>query len=85
MTDRKQPDTWKDLDEIQKELGSGNWSSSKVFEEVGVASEHYMSPSHFWELDEVDRAYLIAYTRTKNLMTAWEHHLATKDAKRKNG
>jgi len=83
VTDPREPDLWKTLSEIQEELGAGDWHSSKIFEEVGVAVEHNMTPSQFWALPETDRAYLVAYERTKSTMSSWAHHQAEKASKRR--
>jgi len=83
VTDPSDKDSWKDLTSIRKELGGGDWHSSKIFEEVGVASEHNITPSEFWAMSEVDRAYLIAYERTKSTMTSWSQHVAEKASKKR--
>ena len=85
VTDPSNKDSWKTLADIRKELGSGHWQTSSIFEEIGVSSEFLMSPTSFSLLTENDKAYMIAYQRTKSTMTAYEHHIAMKDHGKKHG
>jgi hypothetical protein len=83
VVDPSDRDTWKDLAEMRQELGGGDWHSSKVFEEVGCALSHHLTPGQFWTLPENDRAYMVAFERTRSTMEAYAHHVAEKAAKRK--
>lgn len=83
VVDPKERDSWKDLAAMREEMGTGDWHSNKIFEEVGVALEHNLSPSQFWVLPENDRAYMVAFGRTKSTMEAYSHHVSEKASKRK--
>ena len=83
VVDPNDRDSWKDLATMRKELGSGDWQSSKVFEEIGVAIKHHLPPTQFWMMSENDRAYMVAYERATSTMESYAHHVAEKAAKRK--
>jgi hypothetical protein len=83
VVDPRDRDSWKDLAAMRDEMGQGDWHSSKVFEEIGVALKHHMSPGQFWLLPENDRAYMVAYERATGTMESYAHHVAEKASKRK--
>lgn len=82
MTNPDTPDTWLTLDDIRAQLPSGKWRHNRIYEDVSVALENNMAPSRFWDMEEDDKAMLLAYYRTKGTIEAYEHHLAEKRAKR---
>lgn len=72
------------LEQIRKELPSGKWRTSRVYEDVDVAAQHHWAVSHLWALAENDQAFLIARHRAKATMEAYENHLFEKEMARKN-
>ena len=81
--DPENEDTWLSLDEILKEIQGGKWSHNQFFEQVDVAIEAGYTPSDFWELDDFDKALIMARFRAKALIDSYESHLREKESKRK--
>ncbi len=41
-----------------------------------------LSPTDFWEMSAQDKAFLVAYYRTKSSLEEYERHLSEEEAKR---
>lgn len=75
LPDPSDPETYKSLDDIRKDLPRGKWLHSRVFEEVDSAVELQMTPTAFWLLDRNDQALLLARRRVRATIEAYEDHL----------
>jgi hypothetical protein len=61
----------------------GNWTHSRIFEDVDVAFEEGTKPSVFWDTwKEQDQAFAIARSRAKKTMEAWEMYLQDREMAR---
>jgi hypothetical protein len=49
---------------------------------VEAALESGYSPSQLWEMDEEDKAFIVAYHRVKSTISGWEAHLSEQRMKR---
>jgi hypothetical protein len=78
-------ENWKNLAQIKDDTPGGNWRTSRLFEDVGVAVEMGLTPSRFWRLPEQDQALVIAFYRAKGAMTSYEDHMANKKMKPAGG
>ena len=77
------PSSWKTLGQIRKELPSGKWKNSRLFEDVSVALDSGLgAPSNLWNLEAQDQAFVIAYYRVKGTIQAYEDHLHAKELER---
>lgn len=63
------------------------WKHSTLLERAQVAKDWGKTPSEFDALSMLDKAVMIAYTRTTGQMAAWENYQETLKAKgtRKRG
>lgn len=72
------------LPELREEMMKrkpGNWTHSRIFEDVDVAFEEGATPTAFWdEWSERDQAFALARSRAKKTMEAWEMHLQDREA-----
>jgi hypothetical protein len=56
---------------------------SRTFEDVAAASELGIPITEFWSWGDSDQAYHLAFLRTKGTLSAYEHLMAEKEARRK--
>lgn len=83
LPDLREPEEFLDLAAIRKELPSGHWRFNRILEEVDTALEHHMLPSVFWGATRQDQAYIMARSRVKNSIHAYEDHLTQKKKPKK--
>lgn len=82
MTNQNQPETWKSLSDIRKELPKGVWRHTGVYEEMAVATEFKRTLEELWLLPTLEKHFLIAYYRTRSTMLAYDAHLRELAAKK---
>lgn len=58
-----------------------DWSYTQRFSDVAIASEFNLTPDKFWQASYNSRVYMVAYTRVKGTMSAWEEHVRPKPKK----
>lgn len=67
------------LDELMRQIPShlshGAWQTNKRFEEVDTALANGIQVSAWDEMNELDRAYVLARKRVRDKMRAWENYL----------
>src|SRR5690554_6429659 len=51
---------------------AGDWWFSRRFAEVDAAHDWGLTPSEFWAASEADQVYMLAYTRARARMSAWD-------------
>lgn len=71
-----------DLEGIRKQLPTAHWLHNQILEEVDVAIEVGKVPSEFWALESRDQALIIARSRIKRTMEAYELHLSKEGSKK---
>ncbi len=71
------------LSQIRKILPKSKWSHTRILEDIGVALDIGMTPNTFWDLDEEDQAYILAYRRAIGTIEAYENYLQEKKAKKR--
>lgn len=58
------------------------WQMNSRYEQVETAAKARRWQSEFDDADPMDKAYLIAYYRTRAKMDAWERHMNEQEAER---
>jgi hypothetical protein len=68
-----------------KEIPSGKWNMTSLFESVAVAIEAGLDPTEFHTLSEDTRATYIAHARMKAVMTEYERFQGDKKSSSPSG
>lgn len=78
LPDPNNEEEFLDVTALRKALPKGHWRFNRILEEVDTALDIHLTPSAFWEMSRQDQAYVMARSRVKNTIQAYEDELTKK-------